>query len=60
MVHFWTRYYEGGQFITTEAPIDKIPLFVKAGSILPMTIYELHGWPDAPIEVRFIRYGYRI
>ncbi len=29
--------YTGGQTICVDAPIDKIPLFVKAGSILPMT-----------------------
>ncbi len=35
---FWTNeYYEGGQTITAEAPIDIMPLYVKAGSILPMT-----------------------
>lgn len=30
-------YYEGGQWICVEAPLEKIPLFVKAGSILPVT-----------------------
>lgn len=29
--------FEGGRTITVSAPIDKIPLFVKAGSILPVT-----------------------
>jgi len=34
---FWTgKHYEGGQTIKTPAPLDKIPLFVKAGSIIPM------------------------
>lgn len=34
---FWTnQFYEGGQRIKAEALIDRIPLFVKAGSILPM------------------------
>lgn len=34
---FWTgNYTEGGQTIKADAPLDKIPLFVKAGSILPM------------------------
>lgn len=34
---FWTGSgYQGGQTIQAEAPLDKIPLFVKAGSILPM------------------------
>lgn len=35
--NFWTnKYYEGGQWIEAEAPIEKIPLFVKEGSILPI------------------------
>jgi alpha-D-xyloside xylohydrolase len=34
---FWTgRAFRGGQVIKTSAPQDKIPLFVKAGSIIPM------------------------
>lgn len=51
---FWTnKYYQGGQFITAEAPIDIIPLFVKAGSILPMTRFMnyVDEKPDASIEI---------
>jgi alpha-D-xyloside xylohydrolase len=34
---FWTgKRFKGGQTIKTAAPLDKIPLFVKAGSIIPM------------------------
>lgn len=34
---FWTgKRFNGGQTIKTAAPLDKIPLFVKAGSIIPM------------------------
>jgi alpha-D-xyloside xylohydrolase len=34
---FWTgKRFTGGQTIKTAAPLDKIPLFVKAGSIIPM------------------------
>ena len=34
---FWTgKRFTGGQTITTAAPQDKIPVFVKAGSIIPM------------------------
>jgi hypothetical protein len=34
---FWTnKKYAGGQTITAAAPIDIIPLFVRAGSIIPM------------------------
>jgi alpha-D-xyloside xylohydrolase len=35
--NFWTgKRFTGGQLIKTDAPQDKIPLFVKAGSIIPM------------------------
>jgi alpha-glucosidase (family GH31 glycosyl hydrolase) len=35
--NFWTnKKYEGGQTIVAEAPIDRIPLFVRAGAILPL------------------------
>ncbi|MEO6216997.1 MAG: glycoside hydrolase family 31 protein [Sphingomonas sp.] len=34
---YWTnRRYTGGQTVEAAAPIDRIPLFVRAGSILPM------------------------
>jgi alpha-glucosidase (family GH31 glycosyl hydrolase) len=35
--NYWTNErYKGGQTITASAPIDTIPLFVRAGSILPL------------------------
>jgi alpha-D-xyloside xylohydrolase len=35
--NFWTgKRFNGGQTIKTAAPQDKIPLFVRAGSIVPM------------------------
>lgn len=35
--NFWTNErLHGGQRVTAQAPIDTIPLFVRAGSILPM------------------------
>ena len=38
--HRWTDYwsgetYQGGQNVSVEAPLDRIPLFVKSGSIIP-------------------------
>ncbi|XJJ62362.1 glycoside hydrolase family 31 protein [Novosphingobium sp. BL-8H] len=34
---YWTnRRYEGGQTIEADAPIEHIPVFVKAGSIVPV------------------------
>ncbi|MEE6076153.1 TIM-barrel domain-containing protein [Avibacterium paragallinarum] len=36
---FYThQWYSGGQEITVAAPLERIPLFVKAGSILPMNL----------------------
>ena len=29
------EYTEGGKYITADAPLDRIPLYVKAGSIIP-------------------------
>jgi alpha-glucosidase (family GH31 glycosyl hydrolase) len=35
--NYWTQErVKGGQTITVQAPIDTIPLFVKAGSIIPL------------------------
>jgi alpha-D-xyloside xylohydrolase len=35
--NFWTNErIRGGQSITADAPIDVIPIFVRAGSILPL------------------------
>ncbi len=37
----WVEFYSGlrfsgGQTVSTEAPLDRIPLFIRAGTILPM------------------------
>jgi alpha-D-xyloside xylohydrolase len=35
--NYWTNEkMHGGQTVTVDAPIDTLPLFVKAGSILPL------------------------
>ena len=34
---FWTKkVYKGGQNVTLETPFDRVPMFVRAGSILPL------------------------
>ena len=34
---FWTnKQYKGGQTVTLETTIDRVPMFVRAGSILPL------------------------
>lgn len=55
---FWTgRRFRGGQFIKTAAPQDKIPLFVKAGSIIPMgkMMQYTSEKPSDTLEVRVYR-----
>lgn len=37
---YWTdTYYEGGQWLDTDVPIDRIPLFIREGSIIPKVGY---------------------
>jgi alpha-D-xyloside xylohydrolase len=52
---FWTGdTVEGGRTIKADAPIDKIPLFVKAGSIVPMGPFLQYSTekPADPLELR--------
>jgi alpha-D-xyloside xylohydrolase len=54
-IDFWTgEIMDGGQMILADAPIDKIPLLVKAGSILPMGPFLEYATekPADPIELR--------
>ena len=43
------KWYEGGQEIEVHTPLDYIPLFLRDGSIIPMT--EAHGWKTPHIYV---------
>lgn len=52
---FWTgKPYVGGQTIIADAPLDIMPLYVRAGSILPFgrDIQHTGEGSDAPIELR--------
>ncbi len=54
-IDFWTgKSFNGGQTIVSEAPIDKVPLFVKAGSIIPTGPFVQYATekPADPIELR--------
>lgn len=51
---YWTgEFYKGGQTVTIETPIDLIPLFVKAGAILPVTedLQYADEKNDKPLEI---------
>jgi alpha-D-xyloside xylohydrolase len=45
--------FEGGQTITAKAPLDRMPLFVKAGAILPTGVKQHYTGekPGAPITI---------
>lgn len=52
---FWTnKRYQGGQWVEMEAPIDWIPVFVRAGSILPLSegIQYTGQMPEGGYQVR--------
>ena len=52
---FWTgSKIEGGKYIDAEAPLEKLPLYVRAGSIVPMgpTMEWSTQKPADPIEIR--------
>ena len=52
---FWTgRLIKGAQTIDAAAPIETIPLYVKAGSIVPMGPYLKYATEKAadPLEIR--------
>ncbi len=53
-IDFWTgQTYRGGQAIVADAPLDRIPILVKAGSIIPMgpAVQSTAETPD-PLEIR--------
>ena len=54
-IDFWTgKAFSGGQTIIAPAPIEIMPLYVKAGSIIPMGPYIQYATekPADPIELR--------
>nr|NQU90644.1 DUF5110 domain-containing protein [Bacteroidota bacterium] len=53
--NFWTgEKFEGGSELNVHTPIDEMPLFVKAGSIIPMGPFKQWAdeFPEDPIELR--------
>jgi alpha-D-xyloside xylohydrolase len=55
---FWTgASVQGGKEIDAEAPLDRMPLYVRAGSILPLgpEIEYATQNPGGPIELRIYR-----
>lgn len=53
-VDFWSgRTYRGGQTITVDAPVDRLPILVKAGSIVPMgPVVQSASEQQDPLDIR--------
>jgi len=52
---FWTNEpFSGGQTVTKNCPLDTFPVYVRAGSIVPMgpALHYATEQPDAPYEIR--------
>ncbi|HBF34999.1 TPA: glycoside hydrolase, partial [Candidatus Sumerlaeota bacterium] len=52
---FWTNErFDGGKTVNKECPLDILPLYVRAGSIVPMGPVMQYATekPDAPYEIR--------
>ena len=52
---FWTNArHAGGQTVNKDCPLDTFPLYVRAGSIVPMgpVVQYATEKPDAPYEIR--------
>lgn len=52
---FWTNErFSGGQRVSRQAPLDLVPLYVRAGSIVPLgpIVQYATEAPDAPYEIR--------
>ncbi len=58
--NFWTgALTKGAQAIDTPAPLERLPLFVRAGAILPLGPQEQYAAekPADPLEIRVYRGG---
>jgi alpha-glucosidase (family GH31 glycosyl hydrolase) len=49
---FWTGdAHEGGGAVCVPAPLDRLPLFIRAGAIIPMGPVQQHSSTGAPEEI---------
>ena len=56
-VDFWTNVrYEGPGAVSVEAPLDRLPLFVRCGAIVPLGPTVQHLSSYAPDEITLLTY----
>ncbi len=52
---FWTnKFYHGNQIVLKESPIDILPIYIKAGSIIPLKPVQQYigEKKNSPLEIR--------
>jgi alpha-D-xyloside xylohydrolase len=55
---FWSgQYYEGLASVSVETPVDRIPLFVPAGALLPLASPTLHSQDEESWSLEARVYG---
>ncbi|MGR4863454.1 glycoside hydrolase family 31 protein [Caulobacter sp. LARHSG274] len=55
---FWTgRRHQAGTTVTAAAPLDRLPIYVRAGAIVPLgpVVSHAQAGADAPLEIRVYR-----
>ncbi|MFI6320604.1 TIM-barrel domain-containing protein [Nonomuraea sp. NPDC050556] len=55
-VDYWTgEVLSGGRYVTVETPLERIPLFVRHGALIPVT--EPGDTTDVPAEITVVAFG---
>ncbi len=52
---FWTgEAHDGGRAVSVAAPLERLPLFVRAGAVIPMGPVQQHATPRGPAELTLL------
>lgn len=55
--YYTGEQYEGGRYILADAPLDKVPLYIKAGAIIPVADGEINSTEDiTPDKIKILTY----
>ncbi len=55
---FEAEWYDGGEVVSVEAPLGQLPIFVRAGSVLPVAVSWNSGRPHDATEVKLICFAH--
>ena len=54
---FTGKIFEGGKRFDIDCALDKMLLFVRSGTILPVAEPTEYISKDAPLQIKFVKYG---